>query len=146
MILTGPCRIGRDAELRYLPSGEPVINLSLAYNYGKRGSDGNKPTQWVDAGLWGKRAEALAPHLLKRTEIWCVIEDVHIETFDKREGGQGHKLAGRIQQLEFIGGRPAGGESDARAPASAPAASGRSRPAPAPAPAGFDDESDDIPF
>ena len=64
--ITGAFRLGRDAELRYTPGkNEPVINLALAFNWGQKGEDGNRPSQWIEASLWGKRAEALAPYLLK---------------------------------------------------------------------------------
>ena len=56
----GLARIGRDVELRTTQSGETVAGLSLAFSFGKKGADGKRPTQWVDASLWGKRAEALA--------------------------------------------------------------------------------------
>ena len=36
MILTGLARIGKDAGLRYTASNEPVANLSLAFNYGRK--------------------------------------------------------------------------------------------------------------
>lgn len=144
MILTGPARIGRDAELRHIPSGESVINLSLAYNHGKRDAEGNRPTQWIDAGLWGKRAESLAQHLLKGTQVWVVLEDVHLEEYEGKNG-KGTKLAARVQSIEFIGPKQSGGAERA-APAPAPAAR---RPAPAPAGktgTGFDAMDDDIPF
>jgi single-strand DNA-binding protein len=40
-----------------------VANVSLAFTYGKKGDDGKRPTQWVDASLWGQRAESLAPYI-----------------------------------------------------------------------------------
>jgi single-strand DNA-binding protein len=147
-ILTGPFRIGVDAELRYLPdSGEAVISLSLAYSWGKRDADGKRKTQWVDATIWGKRAEALAPHLLKRTEVWCVIEDVHIETFERRDKPLGFKLAGRIQMLEFIGSRPEQQQDQRTAgPAPAPAAASRSTRAPAPSQQREPIDDEKVPF
>ena len=53
MILTGLARIGKDAELRYTASNEPVANISLAFNYGRKGDDGKRPTQWIEASMWG---------------------------------------------------------------------------------------------
>ena len=58
-------RIGRDVELRYTPSGDAVCNIALAVDYGRKGQDGKRPTQWYEVSLWGKRAEALQPYLLK---------------------------------------------------------------------------------
>ena len=97
-IYSGVARVGRDAEVRYVPSGEAVVNLSLAFSYGKRDADGKRPTTWVEAGLWGKRAETLAPYLVKGQQVWVTIQDLRIETFTKSDGTQGHKLAGRIQE------------------------------------------------
>ena len=55
--LAGVFRIGRDAEVRHTAKGDSVANLSLAYNYGQKGSDGKRPSQWIDGSLWGKRAD-----------------------------------------------------------------------------------------
>lgn len=104
MILTGIVRLGKDAELRYTPDNQAVMNVALAYNYGKKGQDGNRPTQWIDAALWGARAEALQQHLIKGTAINVVIEDPHIETFQRGNGEPGYKLVGKIIALEFAGG------------------------------------------
>ena len=133
----GLARLGRDAEIRTISNGEQVATLALAFSYGRKGSDGKRPTQWVDAALWGKRAEALAPYLLKGGLVSVSLEDVHVETFEGKNG-PGHKLAARVVDVELAGG----GERTA-APAPAP------RPAPRPpasASSGFDDMDSDIPF
>jgi single-strand DNA-binding protein len=142
MLITGITRLGRDAELRYLPDGTAVINLALAFNYGAKAADGTRPTQWIDAALFGKRAEALKPHLLKGSTIGVTLSDPHIETFARRDGTRGEKLVGRILDLEFAGGqRPT---QDAAPPAS------QTQPAPAAtnatSAAGFADFDDDVPF
>lgn len=134
MILTGLVRLGRDAVLRYSPDGTPVANMALAYNYGQKGQDGNRPTQWVEASLWGKRAEALAPHLRKGTALDVVVEDVRIETWQDQDGAGRVKLAGRVVNVEFAGRAPA---SDAQRSAA---------DTPAPASAGGEFDSGDIPF
>ena len=133
----GLARLGRDAEIRTTSNGEQVATLALAFSYGRKGSDGKRPTQWVDGALWGKRAEALAPYLLKGGLVSVSLEDVHVETFEGKNG-PGHKLAARVVDVELAGG----GERTA-APAPAP------RPAPRPpasASSGFDDMDDSIPF
>ena len=57
----GLARIGKDAEVRFTPGGTAVANVSLAFTYGKKGDDGKRQTQWVDASIWGQRAEPMAP-------------------------------------------------------------------------------------
>jgi len=104
--LTDVGRIGRDAELRYTPGGDAVINLALACDYGRKGQDGKRPTQWVDATLWGKQAEAMAPYLLKSQQIYFTMDDTHIETYAKTGGGEGFKLTGKIILIKFVGSPP----------------------------------------
>lgn len=97
----GLARLGRDAELRFTPNNEAVCNLSLAVNYGKKGQDGNRQTQWIDASLWGKQAEALAPYLVKGSVHCFTLSDIHTETYQKSGGGEGVKLAARVDSVEL---------------------------------------------
>lgn len=138
--MIGMLRLGRDAELRTTQSGEPVASLSLAYPYGKAGQDGKRPTQWIDATLWGKRAESLAKYLTKGGLHCFTLDELHIQNFQRQDGSSGTKLVARVLDVE-LGGRT-------EAPATpAPAPAPPTRPAPAPAGgSGFDDMDDDIPF
>lgn len=115
MILTALARMGKDAELRYTPSGEQVCNLALAINYGRKSDDGNRPTQWIDASLWGKRAEALAQHLTKGKLLYVVLEEPHIETYEGNKG-TGAKLVARVVSLEFAGGKSEGASQPHQSP------------------------------
>jgi single-strand DNA-binding protein len=130
----GLARIGRDAELRYASTGDAVLSLALAFTYGRKGEDGNRPTQWVEAALWGKRGETLAQYLTKGSQVVAYLEDVHIQTYEGKNG-TASKLVAKVADLELVGG-------------SAPK---QASPAPAPAPmpkprSGFEDMDDDIPF
>jgi single-strand DNA-binding protein len=101
MNLIGLARLGRDIELRNLNDGTAVGNLSLAFNYGKKGQDGKRPSQWVDAAIFGDRATKLAGYLTKGTQVCVVLSDPHIETYEKKDGGMGFKLAAKVDSLEF---------------------------------------------
>lgn len=103
MILTGIAILGRDAELRVLPSGVYVCNLSLAFNYGKKGQDGIMPIQWIDAALFGIRSEKLAQYMLKGTQVSVVLDDPHIQSFTKSDGTVSSKLSATVLTLEFVG-------------------------------------------
>jgi len=134
MKANGLARIGKDAEVRFTPSGAAVANVSLAFTYGKKGEDGKRPTQWVDASLWGQRAESLAPYIKKGGQIVAYLEDVSIQTFTKGDGTQATKMVARLVDLEFV----AGGEQASSQP--------KPKPQSAPANSGFDDFPDDVPF
>lgn len=139
--MIGMMRLGRDAELRYTPNNEPVTNLSLAYAHGKAGQDGKRPTQWIDATLWGKRAEALTQYLTKGGLHCFTLDELNIQTFQKQDGSTGTKLVARVVDVEL---------ASPKQPSAAPAPAPRPTPRPAPAPSvggGFDDMGDDdIPF
>ncbi len=113
-------RIGNDPELRYTPGDRStaVLNLSLACNYGRKDPQtGKRPTQWVDATLWGAQAEALAPYLQKGGEVTCTIDDLHMAEFQRgNNGGTGYKLAGRISNLKLVGSPPQQQQSQQQQP------------------------------
>ena len=139
--LTGLFTLGRDAETRVTQGGTTVVQLAVAYNYGRKGEDGKKPSQWVRASMFGKQAEALAPHLTKGKQVSLVIRDLHITTFQKQDGTTGTALEGVADFDDFArGATPQGTQAPPPPP-----------PRPAPAPrgstgSGFDDMDDDIPF
>jgi single-strand DNA-binding protein len=145
MKLIGLVRLGRDAELRYASSGTAVLGFSGAYNYGKRGENG-QPSQWVEFALFGKRAESLAEHLTKGAQVFIVASDVRVETYKKGDGGQGVKLACVVDDIQFAGSREKA-ETPRQEPRQAPRTA---RTAPAKtathAAAPFDDMDSDIPF
>lgn len=103
-------RIGRDAELRYTQSGDPVCSIPVAVDYGRKGQDGKKPTQWYEVTLWGKQAEGLAEYLTKGKQVFFTGTDLHIETFPKNDGTEGVKLVCRCSEIKFASdgaGQPA---------------------------------------
>lgn len=138
MITTGLVRLGRDASLRYMSDGTPVLNMALAYNWGTKDGSGKRAVQWVDAALFGKRAESLAPHLTKGTALDVVLDDVRVDEWVRQDGTPGKpKLVGRVVLLEFAG-RGSGASPAPAAQASTPP------PVADPFEPGLD--PDDIPF
>lgn len=146
--LTGLFTIGRDAETRTTNTGTVVVNVAVAYNYGRKDADNKKPSQWVRVAMFGKQAEALAPHLLKGKQVSLVIRDLHIATFQKQDGSTGTSLEGVADFDDFARGPKQGNDGGQ---ISRMVDERQQRPAPPPAPrasSGFDDLDDDrdIPF
>lgn len=94
-------RIGRDAELRFTASGDPVCSIPVAVDYGRKGQDGKKPTQWYEVTLWGKQAEGLAEYLTKGKQVFFTGTDLRVETFQKGDGTPGVKLVCRCSEIKF---------------------------------------------
>ncbi|MGC8594628.1 MAG: single-stranded DNA-binding protein [Candidatus Kryptoniota bacterium] len=65
VILIG--NLGKDPELRYIPSGTAVASFSLATNESWKDQDGNQQerTAWHNIVAWGKLAEIAAEYLKK---------------------------------------------------------------------------------
>ena len=133
--------LGRDVELRHAGANNTAVcDLALAYQYGRKKDDatGKLPTQWFEGVLWGARAEALAPYLLKGTRLVVTMEHIHLAP--GRDKGDGTTYPAKIKG-EVIAVTLAGSPQAAAAPRPAPPP-----PRPAPAKTGFDDMDDDIPF
>lgn len=147
MKLIGTARLGKDAELRYTQNGKAVAGLSLAWNYGQKDAEGKRPSQWLEAALWGEQAERMAPHLLKGTVLDLVVRDVRIESYERRDGGQGTKLVGTVAIVDFAPSQPARDANYQHPEGSQPMQPRQQAAAPRPAaPAAMDDFDDDIPF
>ncbi|NQD57076.1 single-stranded DNA-binding protein [Pseudomonas sp. CM25] len=73
VILVGTC--GQDPEVRYLPNGNAVTNLSLATSEqwtDKRSGEKVERTEWHRVSLFGKVAEIAGEYLRKGSQ--CYIE------------------------------------------------------------------------
>ena len=68
-ILVG--NLGRDPEMRYAPSGQPVTNFSLATNrhYTDASGERVKETIWFRVSAWGRLAETCAEYLRKGSKV-----------------------------------------------------------------------------
>ena len=131
-VITIAGQLGRDIELRYTPAGKAVGNFSVADSQGR-----DKPTIWWNCQIWDKRAEALAPYLLKGQSV--TVTGTVTEREYEKDGQKRKAMDVRVSDVALQGGRP---ES---APAAKPAAKPTPKPAAAPA-SGFEDMDDEIPF
>lgn len=95
-------RIGRDAELRRTQGGE-VAGFTVAVDT-RKGRE--KVTNWWRCSMWGKRAEAVAPYLLKGSSVAITGEF----TLDEYEGKP--QLNCRVSELTLLGGKSDGQRSD----------------------------------
>jgi len=70
VILIG--NVGRDPEMRYLQSGEPVTTFSVATNRRWSGQDGQprEETEWHNVVAWRKLAEQCNEYLTKGRKVY----------------------------------------------------------------------------
>ena len=162
VILMGNC--GRDPEIRYLPSGQAVANVSIATSTrrkDKNSGESIETTEWHRVTFYDRLAEIAGEYVKKGRPIY-VEGRIKYGKYTDQSGIEKNTVDIIATELQLLGGREGMGGSGAedegggappprrmpqaappRAPAPAPAA----RQAPAPRPAsGFDDMDDDIPF
>lgn len=103
MILIGVCRIGNDPVIRFTQDGKPLLELSLAYHYGRKGQDGNYATQWIKAVLWGDRAEKIVGFLSKGAQIYVELNDVHLNQYKNKDGSDAANIKANIRDIQMLG-------------------------------------------
>ena len=164
VILVGTC--GQDPEVRYLPNGNAVTNLSLATSEqwtDKQTGQKVEKTEWHRVSMFGKVAEIAGEYLRKGSQVYI---EGKLQTREWEKDGIKRYTTEIVVDMQgtmqLRGGRPPGDQqgqggmsnSAPRPQQSRPQPSQQpqreSRPAPqqaAPQPAAdFDSFDDDIPF
>jgi len=154
VILVG--NLGRDPEVRYLPSGDPVANVTIATSSKYKSKTGEmvEETEWHRVTFFGKLAEIVGQYLKKGRSVY-VEGRIKTRKYTDKDGVEKYATDIIANEMQMLGSREGMGEpsgDDEGGGYSRPAAPARPAPAsrPAPAPAkpssGFDDMDDDIPF
>lgn len=133
--------VGRDAEVRYTPSGMPVLSVNVANNVG---FGDKQQTLWIRVALFGKRAEGQLQNYLKKGQQVFVSGELTQSEYKANDGSVKTSLELTANIIDLIGKRTdsAGGSAYAGqgAPARQTAASGSQTD-------NFDEPyDDDIPF
>jgi single-strand DNA-binding protein len=151
VILLGNC--GRDPEVRYLPSGQAVANVSIATSTRRKDKNSGEmveETQWHRITFYDRLAEIAGEYVKKGRPIYVEGRLKYGSYTDKTTGQEKQTVDIIATELQLLGGREGmGGPSEdggSRAPARSAAPAAPRAPAAAPAKSGFDDMDDDIPF
>ena len=151
VILIGNC--GRDPEIRYLPSGQAVANVSIATTSRRKDRTSGETvedTQWHRVTFYDRLAEIAGEYVKKGRPIYVEGRLKYGSYTDKATGVEKNTVDIIATELQLLGGRegmgaPAGDGGGAPQRSAAPSASAAPQRG-APAKSGFDDMDDDIPF
>jgi single-strand DNA-binding protein len=139
--------VGRDPELRYLPSGEAVANISIATSTrhtNKQTGEKIETTEWHRITFFGKLAEIVGEYVKKGKPLY-VEGRLKYGKFTNKDGHEQNTCDIIATEMQLLGGR----DSES-APSAAPAQNNASQSRPAapnpPISNGFEDMSDDIPY
>ncbi len=103
--------LGRDPELRYLPNGTPVTNLSVATSNSYTNQQGEqvKETTWFRVSVFGKQAEACSQYLSKGRQVLVEgrlrpdPQTGNPKVFTKQDGSVGSSYEITATTVRFIG-------------------------------------------
>ncbi|WP_431475660.1 single-stranded DNA-binding protein [Massilia eburnea] len=155
--------LGRDPEIRYMPSGDAIANIAVATSY--RSKDRNtgeqkELTEWHRISFFGRLAEIVGQYLKKGSSVY-VEGRLQTRKYTDKDGVEKYATDIIAETMQMLGGRGdtggmgagmGGGDDmgyDAPAPRQAPRPQAAPAPAPRPAPRpapNFSDMDDDIPF
>lgn len=123
--------IGKDAESRFLPNGDPVVSFSVGV---KSGYGEKATTTWARCAMFGKRAESVSQYLTKG-QLVGISGEVTLREWNDKEGQKRSSLEVRVNDLTLLGKKDGQQAAQPR------------KQAPAPQHAdSFGDFSDDVPF
>jgi single-strand DNA-binding protein len=141
---------GKDAELRYLSTGTPKSEFSLAVNNRRRNPAGEweDQTEWFNIVIFGDQAERVSQYITKGKSLY-VEGRLQTRNWDDDQGVKHYRTEIIVNTLQLLGSREGGGGGAARddwgdggSAAARPARSGfagaRS--------AGGETDPDDLPF
>jgi single-strand DNA-binding protein len=153
--------LGRDPEIRYMPSGDAIANIAVATSYkskDKNTGEQKELTEWHRISFFGRLAEIVGQYLKKGSSVY-VEGRLQTRKYTDKDGVEKYATDIIAETMQMLGGRQGMGGGDSmddgggydappqrqqQAPRQAPPPPA-ARPAPKPAP-NFSDMDDDIPF
>lgn len=108
-ILVG--KLGKDPELRFVPSGRAVCNFNVATDNVWKDRDGQrqKQTEWHRIVVWGAQAETAAKYLAKGREVY-VDGEIRTRSYDDKDGVKRSVTEIVARDVKFLGGGGNGGQ------------------------------------
>ena len=148
VILIG--NLGRDPEVRYLPDGGAVTNISVATTDTWKDKSGEKQerTEWHRVAFFGRLAEIAGEYLKKGSQVY-IEGSLRTRKWQDKDGQDRYTTEIVASEMKMLGSRGGGSEPMEREPAPAAAAAapegGGAKPQGKKGGA-FDEMDDDIPF
>jgi single-strand DNA-binding protein len=151
VILIG--NLGRDPEVRYLPSGDAVANLNVATTEKWKDKNGEQQeqTEWHRVAFFGRQAEICGEYLRKGSQVY-IEGRLQTRKWTDKDGNERYTTEIRGDRMQMLGGRGAGSGAEppardaAREPEPSASAPPTAKPAGGKKQSNFDDLDDDIPF
>jgi len=104
-------RLVRDAELKYTPSGEALMNFSVATDRGvKSGTEWVKEASFWNCTMWGKRAESLNQYMIKGTQVG-ISGEAYEDRWEK-DGEKKSRVKVTAHEIQLLGSKSQAGQKE----------------------------------
>jgi len=103
--------VGKDPEVKFLPSGLPVANLTLATSdrFKDKAGEWQDRTEWHNVVLWQRLAEIAGEYLKKGGKVY-IEGRLQTRSWDDKTSGQKKYMTEVVaSDLILLGGRGEGG-------------------------------------
>lgn len=120
--------LGRDPELKYMPNGDAVCNISVATSEkykDKASGEQRENTEWHRITFFGKLAEVVAQYMKKGSSIY-VEGKLKTRKYTDKDGIERYVTEINAYEMQMLGGKAEGGTAPAPRPAAAAAPAARS--------------------
>lgn len=109
--------LGRDPELKSLPSGSHVASFTMATSRRWKDKNGEmqEETQWHNVVAWGPQAETIATYLKKGSKVFVEGRLTH-RSWDDQQGQKRYVTEVVLESFVFLDGAPEGGRVTRREP------------------------------
>ena len=106
---------GKDAELRYLSTGTPKSEFSLAVNNRRRNPAGEweDQTEWFNIVIFGDQAERVSQYITKGKSLY-VEGRLQTRNWDDDQGVKHYRTEVIVNTLQLLGSRDGGGGGGGR--------------------------------
>ena len=96
-------KLGKDPELKHLPTGAAVCNFSIATNESWTDKSGTKQerTEWHNIVVYGKLAEVCSVHLSKGRDVF-IEGSINTRSWDS-DGVKKYMTEINAKNVQFIG-------------------------------------------
>ena len=98
--------LGRDPEMRYSPSGNPMTNFSVATNrrYTTAAGEQREETEWFNCTAFGRLADTCNQYLTRGQQVY-VEGRLRSSEYTRRDGTPGFSLNVSVTDVQFLGRR-----------------------------------------
>jgi single-strand DNA-binding protein len=97
--------LGKDPEMKYIPSGTAIATFTIASTERWKNSAGEpqEHTEWFNIKAFGKRAEVITEHLHKGSRIFLEGRQRTESWDDKQSSGKKYRTYVYADKIEFLG-------------------------------------------